>query len=52
MAHQETEWRPKGAVEYYNGFEVYDHGIFPHDINVGEVDGDVSIEDADVDPEE
>lgn len=49
MAHQETDWRPKGAVEYHNGFEVYDHGILPHEVNHGVVDGDISFDDVDSD---
>jgi hypothetical protein len=48
MAHHDSGWRPKGAVETHNGFEVYDHGILPHEVNHGEVDGEVDL---DVDPE-
>ncbi|MFB6223726.1 MAG: hypothetical protein ABEH86_08670 [Haloarcula sp.] len=33
MAHEETQWRPKGATETFNGFEVWDHGVYPIDIN-------------------
>lgn len=47
MSHEETGWRPKGAVEKYNGFEVYDHGIWPHEVNQGEVDGDISFDEFD-----
>jgi len=49
MAHYDSGWRPKGATETYNGFEVWDHGIGPHELNQGEVDGDISFDD--VDPE-
>ncbi|MFB6206773.1 MAG: hypothetical protein ABEJ05_09650 [Haloglomus sp.] len=47
MSHEETDWRPKGAVEHHNGFEVYDHGIWPHEVNRGEVDGDISFDESD-----
>lgn len=46
MAHQDSGWRPKGASETYRGFEVWDHGVFPNEINHGEVDGDVSLGEA------
>jgi len=45
MTHKETEWRPKGAEDFHNGFPVWDHGIAPHEVNVGEVDGDIDAAD-------
>lgn len=48
MSHEETEWRPKGATHEYNGFEVWDHGIAPHEVNTGEVDGDISFDEGDL----
>ena len=45
MAHHETEYEPKGAVEEYNGFKVWDHGVWPVDVSPGEVDGDVTAPD-------
>ncbi|MFB6302828.1 MAG: hypothetical protein ABEH78_08215 [Haloferacaceae archaeon] len=45
MAHYDGGWRPRGATETYNGFEVWDHGIGPHELNHGEVDGDISFDD-------
>jgi len=33
MAHEETEWKPKGATETFNDFEVWDHGVWPNDVN-------------------
>ena len=44
MATEDTGWRPKGGLQEYGGYEVweYDHG--PHEENQGEVDGDVQIE--------
>lgn len=44
MTHDKTEWRPKGAVHTFKGFEVWDHGIAPHEVATGDVDGDVSLE--------
>lgn len=51
MSHRDSGWRPKGATEKYNGFEVWDHGIWPNEVNDAEVDGDISFEDADADEE-
>ena len=36
----------------YRGYEVWEHKTGPHHVNPGEVDGEVRIEDADVDAEE
>jgi hypothetical protein len=44
MAHKDGEWRPKGATETFNDFEVWDHGVWPNELPTGEVDGDVSLE--------
>ena len=51
MSHKDSGWRPKGATEKYNGFEVYDHGIWPNEVNEGEVDGDISFDDLEDDEE-
>lgn len=45
MAHEDSGWRPRGASETYDGFDVWDHGVWPNEINHGEVDGDVTFED-------
>ncbi|MFA1610025.1 hypothetical protein [Halobellus rubicundus] len=45
MAHHETDYEPEGAVEEYNGFKVWDHGVWPVDMSPGEVDGDVTAPD-------
>lgn len=49
MSHKDSGWRPKGAMESYKGMEVFDHGVGPHEVNEGEVDGDISF---DLDDEE
>jgi len=43
MANKDTGWRPKGAIHPYKGREVWEYEIGPHEVNVGEVDGDVTI---------
>ncbi|WP_251342926.1 hypothetical protein [Haloplanus halophilus] len=45
MAREDLNWRPKGAVETYKGEEVWEYNIGPHERNVGEVDGDIALED-------
>jgi len=42
MAHEDSGWRPSGATETFNGFEVWDHGVLPNEYSPGEKDGDVS----------
>ena len=46
MAHHESDYEPAGAVEEYNGFKVWDHGVWPVDVSPGEVDGDVTAPDS------
>lgn len=43
MSHHDIGYRPD-TVEKYDGFEVFDHGVWPVEKNHGEVDGDVSFE--------
>ena len=45
MSRRDSEWRPEGATESFNGFEVWDHGVWPNELHTGEVDGDVSLDD-------
>jgi hypothetical protein len=33
MSHHESGWQPEGATETYNGFEVWDHGVHPDEVN-------------------
>jgi hypothetical protein len=49
MAHEDSGWRPEGATETYDGFEVWDHGVWPIELNHGEVDGDVSVDEESAD---
>ena len=48
MSHRDSGWRPKGAAQKYNGFEVWDHGVWPNEVNDAEVDGDISFDDEDL----
>jgi hypothetical protein len=45
MAKRDLNWRPKGAAETYRGREVWEYNVAPHEINEGEVDGDIQAED-------
>lgn len=38
MSHKDSGWRPTGADHEYKGHPVSDHGIWPHEINTGQVD--------------
>lgn len=41
MAHKDSGWRPKVGLETYGGYEIWDHGVGPHEINEGVTDGEV-----------
>lgn len=46
MGHDDkkrTNWRPHPAIEEIDGHEIWSH-TGPHEINDGEVDGEVSID--------
>ncbi|MFC7175532.1 hypothetical protein [Halosegnis marinus] len=43
MSNDDSGWRPTGATDSYNGHEVWDFEHGPHELNPGEVDGEVSI---------
>lgn len=45
MAKRDLNWRPKGAAETYRGREVWEYNVAPHEINEGEVDGDIRAAD-------
>jgi hypothetical protein len=44
MTHKDSGWRPNLAMDTYKGFEIWDHDVGPHEINAGEVDGDVDVD--------
>lgn len=45
MTHEKkkTDWRPEPAIETIDGYETWSH-TGPHEINDGEVDGEVSFD--------
>lgn len=47
MAKKDTGWRPKGGIHPYRGREVWEYELGPHEVNVGELDGDVAIPEED-----
>ena len=52
MANKDTGWRPSEGLSTYRDFEVWEYNVGPHQKTEGEVDGEVRIEDTDVDIEE
>jgi hypothetical protein len=48
MANRDTGWRPKEGLSTYKGFEVWEYNVGPHQQTEGEVDGEVRIEDTDI----
>lgn len=45
MTKKDLGWRPKGAAETYRGKEVWEYNIAPHELNEGEIDGEIRAED-------
>lgn len=43
MTHKDGGWRPDLGLETFGGSELWDHGIGPHEINAGEVDGKIEF---------
>ncbi|WP_227357466.1 hypothetical protein [Haladaptatus salinisoli] len=43
MTHKDSGWRPSVGFETYGGHEIWDHGTGPHEINHGEVDGEIEF---------
>ena len=52
MVNKDSGWRPKGGLQTFEGHEVWEYEIGPHQINPGEVDGEVTLDYGDADPEE
>lgn len=42
--HKKTHWRPKPGLDEKHGHEAWTH-TGPHEINDGEVDGDIEFDD-------
>ncbi|WP_299333485.1 hypothetical protein [Haloplanus sp.] len=45
MTKKDLDWRPQGANEGYRGREIWEYNIAPHELNEGEIDGDIRAED-------
>jgi len=53
MAHKDSGWRPEGAMDAFGDYEVWEYNLGPHQINEGEVDGEIDFgkyEDGEEDP--
>lgn len=48
MVKEELDWEPKGA-DGHGEYEIWEHDLGAHQVNSGEVDGDISFDDVDVD---
>ena len=44
MVNRDSGWRPDGAMDAYGGYEVLEYNVGPHQINEGEVDGEITFE--------
>jgi hypothetical protein len=44
MVKRKVDWKPEAAVDTYKGYEIWEYEVGPHEINEGEVDGDVSFD--------
>lgn len=47
MTHKDSGWRPHLAMHTYEGLEVWDHNVGPHQINNGEVESEAEEGNAD-----
>lgn len=43
MTHEDSGWRPTAGMEGYGGHELWAYTVGPHQINEGEVDGDIDL---------
>ena len=44
MAFKDSGWRPEGAMDAYGGYEIWEYERGPHEINEGEVDGEIDFD--------
>ena len=45
MTHRDSGWRPDVGLDTYDGFELWDHDMGPHQMNDGELDVEVEFPD-------
>ena len=43
MVNRDSGWRPKGAMDAFGDYEVWEYNVGPHELNEGEVDGDIDF---------
>jgi len=44
MVNRDSGWRPKGAMDAFGDYgEIWEYNVGPHEINDGEVDGDIDF---------
>lgn len=41
MVNRDSGWRPDGAMDAFGGYEIWEYNVGPHEINDGEVDGEI-----------
>lgn len=44
MVNRDSGWRPKGAMDAFGGYEIWEYNVGPHEINDGEVDGEIDFD--------
>lgn len=44
MVNRDSGWRPEGAMDAFGGYEVWEYNVGPHEINEGEVDGEIKFD--------
>lgn len=45
MVNRDSGWRPKGAMDAFGDYEVWEYNVGPHELNEGEVDGEIHFGD-------
>ena len=44
MVNRDSGWRPKGAMDAFGEYgEVWEYNVGPHELNDGEVDGEIEF---------
>lgn len=44
MVNRDSGWRPKGAMDAFGDYgEIWEYNVGPHELNDGEVDGDIDF---------
>ena len=43
MVKRDSGWRPDGAMDAFGDYEVWEYNVGPHELNEGEVDGQIDF---------